>query len=164
MQRQHFAIKGPLAGYILSYLGDRQEMAHSVEGRTPFLDHRLFEASRAIPLRYKLFEGREKYVLREAMADRLPRETCQSKKQAFSVPQVPLSSPALRPLVDRYLSRTAIDRAELFDYSAVRGAQRLHRLCWGIPSLRRGLASLLMFVLTVQILQGQFEAEPAWSP
>jgi asparagine synthase (glutamine-hydrolysing) len=46
-------------------LGDRMEMAHSIEGRVPFLDHHVVEVVRSQPVNQKI-RGRRKYVLREA--------------------------------------------------------------------------------------------------
>src|SRR5438045_8784983 len=58
-----------LPGYILTMLGDRMEMAHSVEGRVPFLDHDVVEMIRSQPVRQKINGMTEKYVLREAVSD-----------------------------------------------------------------------------------------------
>ena len=55
-----------LPSYILTVLGDRMEMAHSVEGRVPFLDHHVVELLCAMPVRQKIRGMTEKYVLREA--------------------------------------------------------------------------------------------------
>ena len=55
-----------LPNYILSNLGDRMEMAHSVEGRLPFLDHHLVEEVTRMPVAMKIQGMTEKYVLREA--------------------------------------------------------------------------------------------------
>ena len=67
--------KTALAGYILRTLGDGMEMAHAVEGRLPFLDHRLFErCARSWPVSLKIRDGVEKWVtLREAMRGLAPR-------------------------------------------------------------------------------------------
>jgi asparagine synthase (glutamine-hydrolysing) len=54
-----------LPTYILTVLGDRMELAHSIEGRVPFLDHHLVEVIRSQPLRQKINGMTEKFVLRE---------------------------------------------------------------------------------------------------
>ena len=46
--------KTVMAGYILTMLGDRMEMAHSIEGRVPFLDHKLVELIRSQPVNQKI--------------------------------------------------------------------------------------------------------------
>ena len=43
--------KSVLPNYVLTFLGDRMEMAHSVEGRVPFLDHHVVELCRDLPVR-----------------------------------------------------------------------------------------------------------------
>src|SRR4029079_56621 len=53
-----------LAPYLLSSQGDRMSMAHGVEGRFPFLDHRLYEFAAALPSRSRMRGLREKDVLR----------------------------------------------------------------------------------------------------
>src|SRR5262249_49945892 len=58
--------KVALPNYILAVLGDRMEMAHSVEGRVPFLDHHVVELVRDLPVAQKIRGMTEKYVLREA--------------------------------------------------------------------------------------------------
>ena len=54
--------KTALPGYILTMLGDRMEMAHSVEGRVPFLDHHLVDVIRSQPVNQKVRGMTEKYV------------------------------------------------------------------------------------------------------
>ena len=61
--------KTMLPNYILSNLGDRMEMAHSVEGRLPFLDHHVVEEAARMPVSMKISGMTEKYVLREATRD-----------------------------------------------------------------------------------------------
>ncbi len=58
--------KTMLPNYILSNLGDRMEMAHSVEGRLPFLDHHVVEEAARMPVAMKIRGMTEKYVLRQA--------------------------------------------------------------------------------------------------
>jgi asparagine synthase (glutamine-hydrolysing) len=58
--------KTVLPNFILNYLADRMEMAHSIEGRVPFLDHLVAEAAARVPVSIKVKGIREKHVLREA--------------------------------------------------------------------------------------------------
>jgi asparagine synthase (glutamine-hydrolysing) len=71
-QAQYLETAFLLPGYILSSQGDRVAMAHGVEGRFPFLDHRLVEFASRIPPSLKLKGLTEKYILREATKDLLP--------------------------------------------------------------------------------------------
>ena len=61
-------------------------MAASIESRVPFLDHKLVEFAAPLPARMKLRGLTTKYILRRAMADRLPKEILTRKKMGFPVP------------------------------------------------------------------------------
>ena len=65
---------------------DRMSMAHSLEVRSPFLDHRLVEFVLRLPPDRKFHRGTTKVVLREAVRDRLPAATMAKPKQGFNVP------------------------------------------------------------------------------
>src|SRR4029077_16091521 len=65
---------------------DRMSMAHSLEVRAPFLDHRLAELLDRVNLHTKLPRGRQKYLLRKAMERSFPAEFLWRRKQGFSVP------------------------------------------------------------------------------
>ncbi len=77
-----------LPNQILTFLGDRMEMAHSVEGRLPFLDHELAEFAAAIPIQMKTNQLCEKYILREASKDRVIPEVYRRQKQPFAAPPI----------------------------------------------------------------------------
>ncbi len=84
--------KTALPGYILTLLGDRMEMAHSIEGRLPFLDHHLVEFARQLPVSQKVRGAAEKFVLRKAMRNVLTPALCGRRKQTFQAPPA-LSNP-----------------------------------------------------------------------
>ena len=65
---------------------DIATMVHSLEGRSPFLDHRLAEFAARLPVHYKLRGRRGKYILRKAMEKHLPRKILSRAKYGFSVP------------------------------------------------------------------------------
>jgi asparagine synthase (glutamine-hydrolysing) len=65
---------------------DMATMAHSLEARSPFLDHRVAELAFSIPARQLLGRGRTKAVLRDAYAGRVPSEVLEGKKRGFEVP------------------------------------------------------------------------------
>lgn len=75
-----------LPGYLLSSQGDRMMMSHSVEGRFPFLDHRLIEFAADIPPLYKLRGLNEKYILKRAFDDLLPQSIITRDKQPYRSP------------------------------------------------------------------------------
>lgn len=74
-----------LPDYTLQIL-DRMTMAHSLEGRSPFLDHRLVEFACAIPAELKVSKGELKIILKELAKDYLPPELLTREKQGFGFP------------------------------------------------------------------------------
>ncbi|BCZ97567.1 asparagine synthase (glutamine-hydrolyzing) [Legionella pneumophila serogroup 1] len=85
--------KFALAGYILRTLGDGTEMAHGVEGRVPFLDHKLFDLVSSMPAEYNFRHGLEKYALRQAVKKFIPPSTFYRKKQPLLAPPLFLMTP-----------------------------------------------------------------------
>ncbi|MBD3290279.1 asparagine synthase (glutamine-hydrolyzing) [candidate division KSB1 bacterium] len=83
---QYIEISLFMSGYLLSSQGDRMAMANSVEGRFPFLDHRLVEFCSKIPPKYKLRRMNEKYILKKTMRHLLPPEVSQRSKQPYRAP------------------------------------------------------------------------------
>jgi asparagine synthase (glutamine-hydrolysing) len=77
-----------LADYILRALGDGSEMASSVEGRPPFLDHEVFSWLRSQPVATRLSPGIDKKILRSAVADLLPQSVLLKNKQPFLAPPI----------------------------------------------------------------------------
>jgi asparagine synthase (glutamine-hydrolysing) len=75
-----------LPSYLLSSQGDRMLMANSVEGRFPFLDHRLIEFATRMHPRYKMRVLREKWLLKQTMKDRLPPGIINRFKQPYRAP------------------------------------------------------------------------------
>jgi asparagine synthase (glutamine-hydrolysing) len=65
---------------------DRMSMAHSVEVRPPFLDHRIVEFAATLPARLKIRGSQQKVVLRELMKDKLPPAILKRKKIGFDIP------------------------------------------------------------------------------
>lgn len=75
-----------LPAFVLTTLGDRMEMAHSIEGRVPLLDHHVIEAACRLPVNMKIRGSVEKYVFREAMRPYLPEAIYTRKKHYFRAP------------------------------------------------------------------------------
>jgi len=65
---------------------DRATMAHSVEGRSPFLDHELVEFAARVPAKYKLRDGESKWLLKRAFEPEIPESIRGRPKQGFGVP------------------------------------------------------------------------------
>lgn len=65
---------------------DRATMAHSLEGRIPFLDYRLVEFANNLPLKFKINNGQGKFIIKELFKQKLPKEIINRKKKGFGVP------------------------------------------------------------------------------
>jgi len=111
-----------LSGYLLSSQGDRMAMANSVEGRFPFLDHRVIEFANALPPRHKLRVLEEKHVLKEAVRGLLPERIRLRPKQPYRAPDSQSFFVGERPLdyVGELLDERRIRDGGLFDPVAVR--------------------------------------------
>lgn len=83
---QYVEAKSLLAGYLLSSQGDRVAMANSIEGRFPYLDHRVIEFANRLPPSFKIRGMTEKYLLRRALADLLPDDIVNRTKQPYRAP------------------------------------------------------------------------------
>ena len=83
--------KTGLPAYILTMLGDRMEMAHSIEGRVPFLDHHVVEVIRSQPVSQKIRGMTEKFVLREAVRDVITDTVYRRQKHPFLSPPATLN-------------------------------------------------------------------------
>lgn len=120
---QYVEAKTLLAGYLLCSQGDRVAMANSVEGRVPFLDHRVIEFANALPPRYKLRGLKEKAILKAAVADLLPPEVVGRVKQPYRAPDGPSFFIDGQPLpyVEELLSEARIRDAGYFEPRAVQG-------------------------------------------
>ena len=78
-----------LPGYLLSSQGDRMLMANSVEGRFPFLDHKVIEFAATIPPEYKIRGLNEKYALKKTYENILPESITTRPKQPYRAPIAP---------------------------------------------------------------------------
>jgi asparagine synthase (glutamine-hydrolysing) len=119
-QSQYLESAYLLPGYILSSQGDRVGMANAVEGRFPFLDHRLIELAARIPPRLKLKGLTEKHILRESVKDLLPEIIAKRPKQPYRAPE---SRAFLRSRVGAtvldHMSRANVANAGYFDAGLV---------------------------------------------
>ena len=89
---------------------DRMTMAHAVEARVPYLDHRVVEACLPLPIAWKLGWGQSKVLLRRVARQMLPDAIVRRRKTGFGVPVGQWASGELRGLVDDVLGRAATER------------------------------------------------------
>jgi asparagine synthase (glutamine-hydrolysing) len=108
------------------YKCDRMSMAHSLEVRPPFLDHRVVEFAASLPEHMKIRGGRLKFVLRELMKDHLPRTVLARPKEGFDIPAHHWLRTILRPLLVETLTERNVRETGIFSWDAVHAALRAH--------------------------------------
>lgn len=119
-QAQYLETAHLLPGYILSSQGDRVAMAHAVECRFPFLDHRVVEFAARIPPKFKIRGLRDKHILRESARTLLPRAINNRAKQPYRSPDSLSFLGANQPdYVDACLSASELAANGWFDSPAV---------------------------------------------
>ncbi len=105
---------------------DRMSMAHSLEVRPPFLDHRIVEFAASLPASLKIRGSRQKVLLKELMRDKLPPSVLQRKKIGFDIPAHDWLRGCLRTLMTDVLLEGASDHAGLFRREAIETHIRQH--------------------------------------
>jgi asparagine synthase (glutamine-hydrolysing) len=147
-----------LPNYLLSSQGDRVAMAHSVEGRYPFLDHRIVQLSSKLPPRLKMKVLNEKYLLKQVFGDMVPASVRNRPKQPYRAPDAisffdSATGKARHAYVEELLSSDSIRAQGIFDPEPV---QKL------VAKARAGRASsfvdnaALVGILSTQLLIDQF--------
>src|SRR5262245_39256355 len=97
------------------------EMAHSIEGRVPFLDHKLAEYAAGIPIHMKINGMREKHVLREACRDVLIEPVYNREKHPFATPPAKVGEQdSMLELMSDVFGSRLLDEQPIFDAAAVR--------------------------------------------
>ena len=99
---------------------DAMSMLNSLEVRVPFLDHRVCELAFSINGRWKIKNGKGKYILLETFKDILPESLHNRPKWGFEMPISKWLKSDLRYLIDEYLSRDQIVRQGIFDYNVIK--------------------------------------------
>ena len=108
------------------YKADRMSMAHSLEVRPPFLDHRIVEFAASLPEDLKIRSFRQKYILKELMRDKLPPSITRRKKTGFDIPAHDWFRGTLRNLLLETLTPSAVAATGIFDAQAVQSLVRDH--------------------------------------
>jgi asparagine synthase (glutamine-hydrolysing) len=108
------------------YKVDRISMAHAVEVRPPFLDHRIAEFAASLPASLKIRGARQKVVLKELMKDKLPSSTLRRKKLGLDIPAHDWFRGPLRSLLEDTVAEGLSNYGEIFRGSAVRNFLNAH--------------------------------------
>jgi asparagine synthase (glutamine-hydrolysing) len=101
------------------YKVDRMSMAHSLEVRPPFLDHRIVEFAASLPENLKIQGSQLKYILRQLMSDKLPHSILHRPKVGFDIPVHDWFRGILKPLLLDTLTEQAVKDSKIFRWSAV---------------------------------------------
>jgi len=160
-QAQYLEAAHLLPGYILSSQGDRMAMANAVEGRFPFLDHRVVEFASRIPPKLKVRGMREKHILREAMADLLPDDIGNREKQPYRAPDSQSFTMKNPPgWLGRVLAPGALEGAGYFNPKAV---EKLVAKCRANPRVGFRDNTAFVGILSTQLWHDAFveRAAPA---
>ena len=157
-QAQYLEASILLPGYILSSQGDRVAMAHAVEGRFPFLDHRVVEFAANLPPGLKMRALDEKYLLRRSFAHLMPHSVRRRRKQPYRAPGVQSffgtpRNPIRHEYVDDVLSPATIREFGLFAPEAVQRLVQKARAGEAV-GVRDNMA--LVGIISTQLLLQQF--------
>ena len=131
---------------FINFEVDKMSMAHSIEARVPFLDHKLWEFCATLPDHYKLKGRVEKYLLRQATQDILPESIRTRLKQGLAAPYAHwLRRQELPDWAEQALAPATLKSTGLFEAKVVQRLRQAHQA--GQPNL----GSLLMGVLSTQV-------------
>jgi asparagine synthase (glutamine-hydrolysing) len=131
------------------------EMAHSVEGRVPFLDHHLVELIRSQPVNQKIRGGTEKFVLRESVRDIITETVHRKHKHPFLTPPATLDAKGrFSVLLQDTLRGPTLSSMQFFDQKKV--VNLLDSLQTMDDTSRVANDQVLMMVLSACVLQDRF--------
>lgn len=142
-----------LSNYLLSSQGDRVAMAHGVEVRPPFLDHRLIEFMGQVPSKWKINVLVEKYILKEVFRQILPESILYRPKHPYRAPIRESLLPSNHIQTDKVLSEYSLPATNLFDVDRVR---RLLDKLMKNQQVSEGDNMALAGIISAQIVYDQF--------
>jgi asparagine synthase (glutamine-hydrolysing) len=162
---EYLEVVSLLSGYLLSSQGDRMMMAHSVEGRFPYLDSDVMEFCNSLPVEYKLIGLNEKNILKRAARGYVPEEIIRRKKQPYRAPDaVSFLAGETPAYVEELLSERMLQDAGIFNPAMV---HRLYRKCLQMTRTGTGDQTLgnsdnmaIVGILSTQLLHHLLIREP----
>ena len=153
-QAQYFEMTVFLSQYLLSSQGDRMAMAHSVEGRYPFLDHRVVQFCNRLPPELKLHSLKEKWLLKRLGRKLVPTDIWQRPKQPYRAPiHQSFFGERAPEYVHELLSEPVLRENNLFDPAAV---ARLALKARKSPRLSEIDSMALVGILSTQLVYHHF--------
>jgi asparagine synthase (glutamine-hydrolysing) len=153
-QAEYLEAKYLLPGYILSSQGDRMAMAHSVEGRYPFLDYRVVEFAAKLPASAKMKGLDQKHLLKQAFHGLIPESIVRRPKQPYRAPDGKCFFGAgAGNYAEELLSPEAVRKNGIFDAQSVTALQNKFK-SGRASSIKDNMA--MVGVLSTQLLVHQF--------
>jgi asparagine synthase (glutamine-hydrolysing) len=152
------ALRYDLPAYLLNYLGDRQEMAHSIEGRVPFLDEKVAEFAAALRQESFLGEAAGKKLIRLAFANRLPPEALASRKKIFLAPPAGTDQILRSDWAHHLLSRSVTEAVGVFDWRKLEFLRMGLKMVPAHSGAGSAARSLMTLVISLHALHHLFVA------
>ena len=161
-QDQYLEVRTLLSGYILPSQGDRMLMAHSVEGRFPFLDADVMELANSLPDEHKLRVLDEKHVLKRIGERVLPSSVRKRKKQPYRAPDaLSFVGSGAPDWVEGCMSEEAIRKVGVFDPGVVRSLWQKCKARGDESQFSNADNMAVVGVLSTQLLHQQLiESQP----
>ncbi len=142
-----------MSGYLLSSQGDRVAMAHSVELRPPYLDHRLTDFMAGVPSHLKLYGLNEKLLLKKVYKNLLPEIIIKRNKHPYRAPIKQSLLGNNRFLIEKYCAPEALKKANIFDPAVTR---RLFDKAVKNESLSEFDSMAVAGIISTQVLYNKF--------
>ena len=98
---------------------DRAGMSVSLEGREPFLDHRIIEWAARLPMEYKYNKGNKKFILKQIVHKYIPAAMMDRPKMGFGIPISAWLQKDLKPFVDQYFDEQFIIKQNIFNNDVI---------------------------------------------
>ncbi len=151
MRAQIIEMQTLLANYLLSSQGDRMSMAHSVEGRYPYLDEKFMALSGRLPRSLKLRGLKDKFILREAFSDVVPETIRRRPKIAYQAPDISgfVTDGKFPDYVEDLMSPSRINSVGIFDIEQV---QRLMQKAKNYNLSRVGYRDNMAFIIVLSTM------------
>ncbi len=140
------------------YKCDRMSMAHSLEVRPPFLDHRIVEFAGRVPEQWKKQGATLKFLLRELVRDRIPASVLARPKQGFDIPAHHWFRTALKPLLLDTVTERSVRESGVFSWPSVRDLMERHF------SRRTNAGYSLWGLLTLFLWMKRWKIQPTAEP
>ena len=105
---------------------DRASMSSSVEVRSPFLDYRIIEFARSLPIKYRLYGSTRKRILRDILSNYIPEPVFDKPKKGFSIPLAGWIRDSFKDEFSKYLKTDKLKPIENLDIAKIQRLFELH--------------------------------------